>query len=900
INPGQPGNNGAVWSASWEPSSGWLPWFLVSNEVNMQPGATVTALWRPNQMHLDLFATGNDGAVWSASWEPSRGWWPWFLVNNQVKMQPGATVSALWRPGDTHLDLFATGDDGAVWSASWEPSSGWSSWFLVHNEVKMPPGATVTALLRPSQTHLDLFTTGKSGAEAGQVSAIAVDLNNDSSGNTVYVGTSSGGLWKSTNGLSSFATFTLLSDQSQSLSIGALAVDTKSGASNVYVGTGAPDNSSNVSAYTGTGILISRDGGQTWPEHVYGTSDNQHSFVGLGFSNIRVDPNNSNIILASTGSASDYNFAPATAVQNYRPLKDIGIYRSTDYGRTWSQVYSVPPLSVGCSCSADAFSAHVDLAYDSTTGHYYAGIAGQGVLVSDTQGASWSATTPAIPGLTASQFVRVDLATRNGSLYALIMATVFPPKPPNPNVDDGDFQLWQYSSGTGGQQWAWSSIGMQSRGLPTGNQLFKGFLNYVAAPPNSTKLIAATQFPYVIDLGNPSATWQAISPNETDQHVVAFADATHWYLGNDHGVYVTNNEGGSWMSVNGSIHASEVFSAAPDLFGSGNLAVTTQDNANAVGSDSTLNNVNPPGNGNGCGEGGYAFADPNDATAFFTSGNWGCLFYAKTATPPNTPITYANFSSVVQNDSPAFTAPFEILSSDSRLYSGATGFGSFDFTNARFFLGGGQNPWILAFNPADQTSVTKQLASLNSPISYIRTVPGNPTSAYLVVGNSSSPGIAPAPTALYRMDNISFNGGATLTSITGGPIDGSNLGPVAVSPQDSNTIYLVKAGFQAGQKVFKRTVDATGNQSWTNISGAALPNVPVNAIVVDGAHPSNVYIGTNVGAWDITDGGVLNDIWQPIGSGLPNVPVMQLNISFNRALVAATWGRGVWTFSLPQ
>jgi hypothetical protein len=77
----------------------------------------------------------------------------------------------------------------------------------------------------------------------------------------------------------------------------------------------------------------------------------------------------------------------------------------------------------------------------------------------------------------------------------------------------GDFQLWQYSSGTGGKQWTWSSIGMQSRGLPTGDQLFKGFLNYVAAPPNSTKLIAAWEVPYVIDLDNRNGTWQPISPN---------------------------------------------------------------------------------------------------------------------------------------------------------------------------------------------------------------------------------------------------------------------------------------------------------------------------------------------------------------------------------------------------
>ncbi|MGA7814055.1 hypothetical protein [Caballeronia sp.] len=97
----------------------WQPWFLVHNEVKMQPGATVTALWRSNDTHLDLFATGNDGAVWSTSWEATTGWEPWFLVHNEVKMQRGVTVTALWRSNDTHLDLFTTGNDGAVWS-TWQ------------------------------------------------------------------------------------------------------------------------------------------------------------------------------------------------------------------------------------------------------------------------------------------------------------------------------------------------------------------------------------------------------------------------------------------------------------------------------------------------------------------------------------------------------------------------------------------------------------------------------------------------------------------------------------------------------------------------------------------------------------------------------------------------------------
>jgi hypothetical protein len=144
-------------------SVGWAPWFLVHNEVKMQPGATVTALWRSNDTHLDLFATGNDGAVWTTWWESGPGWQPWFLVHNEVKMQPGAMVTALWRSNDTHLDLFATGNDGAVWTTWWESSPGWQPWFLVHSGIKMQPGATVTALWRSNETYLDLFASGNDG-----------------------------------------------------------------------------------------------------------------------------------------------------------------------------------------------------------------------------------------------------------------------------------------------------------------------------------------------------------------------------------------------------------------------------------------------------------------------------------------------------------------------------------------------------------------------------------------------------------------------------------------------------------------------------------------------------------------------------------------------------------------
>jgi len=47
-----------------------------------------------------------------------------------------------------------------------------------------------------------------------------------------------------------------------------------------------------------------------------------------------------------------------------------------------------------------------------------------------------------------------------------------------------------------------------------------------------------------------------------------------------------------------------------------------------------------------------------------------------------------------------------------------------------------------------------------------------------------------------------------------------------------------------------------------------------------------------------TDGGVENEQWQRLGSGLPNVPVMQTKISPTRRLVAATYGRNVWALDI--
>ena len=109
------------------------------------------------------------------------------------------------------------------------------------------------------------------GNVTGRVSAIAIDPA-DTTGNTVYLGTTGGGVWKSTNATGPMAsvTFAALTDtlpvfsanagtaSIPSLSIGAISV--QSGV--ILAGTGDPNDASD--SFYGGGLLRSADGGLTW------------------------------------------------------------------------------------------------------------------------------------------------------------------------------------------------------------------------------------------------------------------------------------------------------------------------------------------------------------------------------------------------------------------------------------------------------------------------------------------------------------------------------------------------------------------------------------------------------------------------------------------------------------
>jgi len=147
---------------------------------------------------------------------------------------------------------------------------------------------------------------------SGRISDFAVNPTNPKE---YYVATSSGGVWKTVNG---GTTFIPLFDSQGSYSIGVVTMDPNN-PNVLWVGTGENNNQRSV-AY-GDGIYKSNDGGKSWKHMGLKTSEHIGSIV--------VDPENSNrIYVAAIGPL-------------WKEGGQRGMYLSEDGGETWTATLTV-------------------------------------------------------------------------------------------------------------------------------------------------------------------------------------------------------------------------------------------------------------------------------------------------------------------------------------------------------------------------------------------------------------------------------------------------------------------------------------------------------------------------------------------------------------------------------
>jgi photosystem II stability/assembly factor-like uncharacterized protein len=340
--------------------------------------------------------------------------------------------------------------------------------------------------------------TGSRPAVSGRVSSVAVDPSNDQH---ILIGAAGGGVWETRD---SGRTWQPRTDDQATLSIGAIAFD-PTNSSVAYAGTGEGDSGGQL----GAGLLRSTDGGTTWNLHA------TEPFEGTGFYDLAVDPLDGDHLLAGTTA---------------------GLFESTDGGVTWTSRRAARTWNV---------SFHPVVAGDDdSTQEVFAGTS-DGVLRSTNGGTNWSVVS--LSGLPSNiERIEVRHAPSNGNIGYVFAA-------------GNTAKLWRRNTAGG----AFSPFNPPSD-LDVGQAWYDWF---AAVAPNNPDVLylGAIDVHKGVRQPNGSWAWQTISAKNSgdcihpDQHAIDFSptDPNVVYVGNDGGLYRSDDGGISWESLNEGLNITE-------------------------------------------------------------------------------------------------------------------------------------------------------------------------------------------------------------------------------------------------------------------------------------------------------------------------------------------------------
>jgi hypothetical protein len=694
--------------------------------------------------------------------------------------------------------------------------------------------------------------------------------------NTVYVLSSGGGLWKSTNFRSPNHNWRPLTDSIGTTSGGSVAFG--SNPNTLYLGTGDP-----FDAYAPGGFMVrSADNGETWSD----------PFIlpdAADVLDVKVDPSSPNRDVVMVGT-------------------DAGLFRSADGGKSFvpvsafpgRSVWSLAKTSAGWLASVQEFGG-------------FTGFGATSLYVSTDRGETWSPIANTGSGFANAGRTTLAVGKSGDSTVYAFAATVG-----DINVPEID-QLDLFRSSDGGQTWLPLHINGKT---PTGanpwqtnmdlmsNQAFYNQLILV----DPTDLSRSTVYlggelatAKTMDGGN---TWQLLSdwlPTyfagdnlpyvHADCHTAAFSQfgrESTVFFGTDGGLSISRDGGTTWDNSknNGLVdHLISSITANPvhpeqTLIGLQDLGTRFR-----VGDSSVWNQVF---GGDGLGVG---WSQANDNESFCTvPGD----FYVHSLTNPPDNQSKLHYASFFYDPDyfPLFSTPLTTpkASSDPSGYIFLTFGPTFIYytfyPTARWFPlanideGNGYGPSDIHAGPPFTTFFRDGVHSLGMSDDNLATG--------VSIGVCATGG--QVVLSLYNENTwstISLNAEVPDTATT----LGFHSFAANVLWATNTNVYVTSNNPAPGVTRVVRSTQGGASGTWTAAQNG-LPDAPVEKLAADPGDPSRntIFAATDLGVYRTTDGGAH---WSLFGSHLPQVSVTDLYIPPDGSFLRiATYGRGVWEISL--
>ena len=326
---------------------------------------------------------------------------------------------------------------------------------------------------------------------------------------TYYMGTTGGGLWKTTDrGIS----WKNISDGYFTTgSVGAIAV-AESDPNVVYVGLGE-HAVRGVMTHHGDGMYRSTDAGRTWKK--IGLASTQH------ISRVIVHPKNPDIVWVAAQGAL------------YGPHEERGIFKSVDGGATWKKVLYVNDRTGGAELSLDARNPRILYAamweYGRQPWKVISGGSGSGLYKSTDSGETWERLSEGLPTEMGKMSIAVSRSNPD-KVFALIEADSM--------KDDRGL----YVSTNAGK--SWSHVSSDPRLVQRAWYYIELFID-----PKDDRTVYVLSAP-MLRSDDGGKSWTTMSAPHGDFHDmwINHENPANFVVSNDGGASITFDRGASWSA----------------------------------------------------------------------------------------------------------------------------------------------------------------------------------------------------------------------------------------------------------------------------------------------------------------------------------------------------------------